>query len=42
MSNEIDLKRDIEPARHDVDIGQMLAVEATPEEQKRVLRKLDC
>lgn len=39
---EHDLKHDIEPVRHDVDIGQMLAVEATPEEERRVLRKLDC
>ncbi|KAJ5241787.1 uncharacterized protein N7469_000114 [Penicillium citrinum] len=38
---EHDLKHDIEPVRHDVDIGQMLAVEATPEEERRVLRKLD-
>lgn len=42
MSDERDLKHDIEPARHDVDIGQMLAVEATPEEERAVLRKLDC
>ncbi|CAI7576580.1 unnamed protein product [Penicillium pancosmium] len=42
MSDERDLKHDIEPTRHDVDIGQMLAVEATPEEERAVLRKLDC
>ncbi|CAI7584145.1 hypothetical protein N7533_000366 [Penicillium manginii] len=42
MSDERDLKHDIEPARHDVDIGQMLAVQATPEEERTVLRKLDC
>ncbi|KAJ5979818.1 hypothetical protein N7481_007116 [Penicillium waksmanii] len=42
MSGERDLKHDIEPSRHDVDIGQMLAVEATPEEERAVLRKLDC
>lgn len=40
--DEHDLKRDFEPARNDVDIGLMLAVESTPEEEKRVLRKLDC
>lgn len=42
MSDERDLKHEIDRARHDVDIGQMLAVVATPEEERTVLRKLDC
>ncbi|KAJ5281964.1 hypothetical protein N7478_007336 [Penicillium angulare] len=41
MVDENDLKHDIEPPSHDFDIGQMLAVESTPEEEKKVLRKLD-
>ncbi|KAL4801256.1 major facilitator superfamily domain-containing protein [Aspergillus unguis] len=41
MGNEIDLKGEIEGGR-DVDLGLMLAVESTPEDERRVLRKLDC
>lgn len=39
--DELDLKRDIETVRQDVDLGQVLAVDATPEEESRVRRKLD-
>lgn len=41
MVDENDLKHDLEPSANDFDIGQMLAVESTPEEEKGVLRKLD-
>lgn len=41
MADENDLKRDLETIRPDVDLGQVLAVDATPEEEKRVRRKLD-
>lgn len=40
--DERDLKRDIETVRQDVDLGQVLAIEVTPEEESRVRRKLDC
>lgn len=39
--DELDLKRDIDTVRQDVDLGQVLAVDATPEEESRVRRKLD-
>lgn len=41
MAYEHDLKREIEPTGGDFDIGQVLAVESTPEEERKVLRKLD-
>lgn len=41
MVDENDLKRDLDPTSHDVDLGQVLAVESTPEEERKVLRKLD-
>ncbi|KAJ5691811.1 hypothetical protein N7462_001234 [Penicillium macrosclerotiorum] len=41
MANENDLKRNITAPSHDVDLGEVLALESTPEEQRRVLRKLD-
>ncbi|KAJ5618504.1 Major facilitator superfamily domain general substrate transporter [Penicillium herquei] len=41
MTDENDLKHGVESPGHDFDIGQMLAVECTPEEERKVLRKLD-
>lgn len=41
MGDENDLKRDIETAGHDFDLGPVLAVQSTPEEERKVLRKLD-
>lgn len=41
MPDESDLKRELEAIRPDVDLGQVLAVDATPEEESRVLKKLD-
>ena len=41
MGDEDDLKRHVEPLGHDFDLGQMLAVQSTPEEERKVLRKLD-
>lgn len=42
MGDEIDLKRDVSTSGQDLDLGQMLAVQSTPEEERKVLRKLDC
>ncbi|KAJ5101272.1 hypothetical protein NUU61_003494, partial [Penicillium alfredii] len=39
---EKDLKVDPEPTARDLDLGEVLAVQATPEEERRVLWKLDC
>lgn len=41
MADKPDLKHDVEPSGHELDIGLMLAVESTPEDEQRVLRKLD-
>lgn len=41
MADEHDLKRHVHPADHDFDIGHILSVQSTPEEEKKVLRKLD-
>jgi hypothetical protein len=42
MCDEVDLKRDVSTLGQDLDLGQMLAVQSTPEDERRVLRKLDC
>ncbi|KAJ5110563.1 hypothetical protein N7532_001098 [Penicillium argentinense] len=36
-----DYKREVDLSSQDVDLGQILAVESTPEQERRVLRKLD-
>jgi len=36
-----DLKDGVKTSAQGVDLGQMLDVQATPEEEKRVLRKID-
>ncbi|KAJ5727014.1 Major facilitator superfamily domain general substrate transporter [Penicillium malachiteum] len=41
MTDENDLKYGFESPRNDFDIAQMLAMESTPEEERKVLRKLD-
>jgi len=41
MADEHDLKRHIDQDGHDFDIGHILSVQSTPEEEKKVLRKLD-
>ena len=41
MPNENDLKQEIQASSHDVDLGQILDVQATPEEERKVLQKLD-
>ncbi|KAJ5198674.1 uncharacterized protein N7498_007791 [Penicillium cinerascens] len=41
MGDENDLKRDVETTGHDFELGQVLAVQSTPEEERKVLRKLD-
>lgn len=35
------LKSDVEYSARDFDLGQIVNVESTPEEQRKVLRKLD-
>ncbi|KAJ5219563.1 hypothetical protein N7468_008767 [Penicillium chermesinum] len=41
MIGENDIKHDVVPQSRNLDIGEMLAVELTPEEERKVLRKLD-
>lgn len=41
MADEHDLKRHADPAGHEFDIDQILSMQSTPEEEKKVLRKLD-
>ncbi|KAJ5910649.1 hypothetical protein N7504_005292 [Penicillium tannophilum] len=41
MADEHDLKHHVDPSGHDFDIGQILSMQSTPEEEKKVLRKLD-
>lgn len=41
MVDDNDLKHDVAPSNRDFDLGEMLAIESTPEEERRVLRKLD-
>lgn len=36
-----ELKTEIKATGRDVDLGQMLSVQATPEEERKVLRKID-
>lgn len=40
MADENDLKHEVPPNR-DFELGEMLAIESTPEEERKVLRKLD-
>lgn len=39
--SDFDDKKIVPPSVRDVDVGQMLEVDATPEEQRKVLWKLD-
>ncbi|KAJ5715574.1 uncharacterized protein N7483_012755 [Penicillium malachiteum] len=41
MTDESDLKHGVESPVHDFDIGQLLSVASMPEEERKVLRKLD-
>lgn len=41
MADEHDLKQHVNPSGHEFDIGQILSIQSTPEEEKKVLRKLD-
>lgn len=41
MADENTLKQELETIRPDVDLGQVLAVDLTPEEDRRVRKKLD-
>ncbi|RJE18533.1 hypothetical protein PHISCL_09126, partial [Aspergillus sclerotialis] len=39
--SDLDHKKVVPPAVRDVDVGQMLEVDSTPAEQRKVLWKLD-
>lgn len=41
LQGEVDLKHGIKTPSRDVDIGEMLDVQSTPEEERKVLWKLD-
>lgn len=41
LQGEADLKNEIKTPSRDVDLGEMLEVQSTPEEERKVLRKLD-
>jgi hypothetical protein len=41
MADEHDLKSHGDPSVQDFEIGQILSMQFTPEEEKKVLRKLD-
>lgn len=41
VPDERDLKKEVELSDREIDLRQMLNLESTPEEEQKVLRKLD-